>query len=72
VVTICDHIGKGKSDARHSAPLWRIPEDKLRAMMGHDYKGITDYYTIINLAELEKQFLVVWDNSVAIDSFWER
>ena len=50
----------------------RIPEDKLRAMMGHDYKGMTDYYTIINLAELEEQFLGLRDNSVAIDSFWER
>jgi len=49
-----------------------IPEDKLRAMMGHDYKGMTDYYTIINLAELEEQFLGLRDNSVAIDSFWER
>jgi len=48
----------------------RIPEEKLRAMMGHDYKGMTDYYTIINLAELQEQFLGLRDNSVAIDGFW--
>jgi integrase len=48
----------------------RIPEDKLRAMMGHDYKGMTDYYTVINLAELEEQFLGLRDNSRAIDGFW--
>jgi integrase len=47
-----------------------IPEEKLRAMMGHDYKGMTDYYTIINLAELEEQFLGLRENSQAIDSFW--
>ena len=48
----------------------RIPEEKLRQMMGHDYKGMTDYYTIINIAELEEQFLGLRDNSSAIDSFW--
>jgi hypothetical protein len=48
----------------------RIPEDKLRDMMGHDFKGMTDYYTIIDLAELHEQFLGLRDNSDAIDSFW--
>jgi integrase len=48
----------------------KIPEEKLRAMMGHDYKGMTDYYTIINIAELEEQFLGLRDNIGAIDSFW--
>ena len=48
----------------------KIPEEKLRQMMGHDYKGMTDYYTIINIAELEEQFLGLRDNSAAIDSFW--
>jgi integrase len=48
----------------------KIPEDKLRDMMGHDYKGMTDYYTIIDIAELEEQFTGLRDNSRAIDSFW--
>lgn len=48
----------------------KIPEDKLRQMMGHDYKGMTDYYTIINIADLQEQFLGLRDNSAAIDSFW--
>jgi integrase len=48
----------------------RISEDKLRDMMGHDYKGMTDYYTILNLAELEEQFIELHNDSEAIDSFW--
>ncbi|MCL2214877.1 MAG: site-specific integrase [Treponema sp.] len=48
----------------------RISDDKLRAMMGHDSKSMTDYYTIMNIAELEEQFLGLRDNSGAIDNFW--
>ena len=48
----------------------RIPEDKLRAMIGHDVKSMTDYYTIINIAELEEQFLELRDSAQAIDGFW--
>ena len=48
----------------------KIPEELLRQMMGHDYKGMTDYYTVINLAELKDQFLEQRSSSGAIDSFW--
>jgi integrase len=50
----------------------RIPEDKLRAMIGHDMKSMTDYYTIINIAELEEQFLELRDSAQAIDGFWGK
>ncbi len=48
----------------------QIPEEKLRAMIGHDMKSMTDYYTIINMADLEEQFMELRDNSRAIDGFW--
>jgi len=49
----------------------RIPEDKLREMMGHDFVGMTDYFIVIDLAELQEQFLGLRGHSRAIDSFWE-
>ena len=48
----------------------RIPDEQLRPMMGHDFIGMTDYYTIINLMELNDQFLDNFDSSTAIDRFW--
>jgi hypothetical protein len=39
-------------------------------MIGHDIKSMSDYYTIINIAELEEQFLELRDSAQAIDGFW--
>jgi len=50
----------------------RIPDEKLRALMGHDQEGMTDYYTIMSMAELEEQFLYLRDSGKAIDSFWGK
>ena len=48
----------------------KISEDRLRLMMGHDYKGMTDYYTVISLSELEDQFMELHGSSDAVDGFW--
>jgi len=49
----------------------KISGDKLRFAMGHDNDGMTDYYTVLNLAEIEEEFLEQLDDSAAIDSFWK-
>ncbi|MDR0464771.1 MAG: site-specific integrase [Treponema sp.] len=48
----------------------KISINKLSDMMGHENNRMTDYYTIINMAELEEQFLGLSDNNKAIDKFW--
>ena len=48
----------------------KISVEKLRPMMGHESEFMTDYYTVIDLAELEEQFIDLRGSSKAIDSFW--
>ena len=48
----------------------KLSDEKLRNMMGHETEGMTDYYTVITMQELQEKFLGLQESSTTVNSFW--